>query len=85
MEQTFIIGSSVEIWERIKSLLLSDSLNDMASANELLNQHHFSENAKDIIVDHLNTENKNRHFFIENCKIKRVGLHVILPCLLYSF
>jgi len=78
MEQIFIIGSSVGIWERIKSLLLSERADDIIKANQLLDQNNFSETAKDIIVDHLNSEYKGRYFFIENCKIKQAGLLQII-------
>jgi len=73
MEQVFIIGESVGIWERIKSLLLSDNMNDVVLANELIDEHNFPESAKDIIVEHLNTTYKGHHFFIENCRIRRTG------------
>jgi len=54
MENTFIIGPSMKKWLRLKSLLVSYNINELATANELVESFNLSEKAKNIIVDHLN-------------------------------
>ena len=73
MENTFIIGPSMKKWLRLKSLLVSYNINELATANELVESFNLSEKAKNIIVDHLNANYPQWHFYIERCQIKRVG------------
>jgi hypothetical protein len=70
MERTFIIGSTVDVWQQIKSLLLSDDTKRISMANKLIEKQ-FSENAKEIIIDHLNFISKEWHFFLDGYRINR--------------
>jgi hypothetical protein len=46
MENTFIIGPSMKKWLRLKSLLVSYNINELATANELVESFNLSEKAK---------------------------------------
>jgi len=75
MERTFIVGSTLQNWLHLKSLLLSKNPNSLVSANELVKKLDLSETEKDIIIDYLNNTYSKWHFFIENCEIKKVRSH----------
>ena len=84
MENTFIIGPSMKKWLRLKSLLVSYNINELATANELVESFNLSEKAKNIIVDHLNANYRQWHFYIERCQIKRVGAAEKIRTRIYS-
>jgi len=84
MENTFIIGPSLKKWLHLKSLLLSFNMDELARANELVESLNLSVKAKNIIVDHLNANYPEWHFYIESCQIKRIRLLKKLRARIYS-
>jgi len=59
--------------EDLKFLFVSSDNEDFKLANDILEQKEFDIDDVDKIIDELNLENREWHFFMKNCRITRTA------------
>lgn len=59
-------------WDKLKLFFSSDDKNDFVKANLLLDESGIDCSEKDMLIEDLNRNFPDWHFFMVNCSIKRV-------------
>jgi len=59
-------------WEDLQLLFISSDEEDLILANEILAEKKFDTSKLEAVIENLNLAYRDWHFFMENCRIKRV-------------
>jgi len=59
-------------WEAFQLLFISSDDDDLVLANEILTEKKFDTDKLEEVIENLNLAYRDWHFFMENCRIKRV-------------
>jgi hypothetical protein len=65
-------------WEDLQLFFISPSDEDLILANDILEQKKFDTHKLDELIDDLNVTYRDWHFFMEDCRIKRVRAQNII-------
>jgi hypothetical protein len=67
-------------WEDLQLLFISSDEEDLVLANEILTEKKFDTDKLEELMEKLNLTYRGWHFFMENCRIKRVRAQKYAQC-----